>query len=108
MRSKPFDTISQSWLRYQDYVPLWTRDTDASQRRRRKGFTIVGLSLLIIILIPFVLLSLRGPSSEEGTSTIVHSGKWTKPPGLTIVALVFYGRRANVQILERYLRVRTP
>jgi len=33
-------------------------------------------------------------------------GRWRKPAGLTVVALVFYGRRANVQILERYLRVR--
>ena len=108
MRPNRFEGIAQSWARYQDYVPLWTRDSsEHRQQRRLKGFTIVGLSLLIIIFIPVFFLS-KGSGSEDG-NVVQHRHHqqvhWTKPSGLNIVALVFYGRRANVQILERYLRV---
>jgi hypothetical protein len=108
MRSKPFEPMQ--WLnRYQDYVPLWARDSDptTSSRKRLKGLTVISISLLIIILIPLLFFNF-GTVPEipipphQGIST---SGTWTKPAGLTVVALVFYGRRANVQILERYLRV---
>ena len=123
MRAKPFEAFSGSWInRYHDYMPLWARDggdtSPTASARRRKGCTIVALSILIIVLIPFILLSLGG-TTEDGTrwgssgvmsgdlrgSSNGGGGKWKKPAGLTVVALVFYGRRANVQILERYLRV---
>lgn len=118
MRAKPFEAFSQTWItRYHDYVPLWAREGDSSPAataRRRKGCTVIGLSILIIVLIPFILLSL-GTSTGDlmGNSTTAAElaggsrggSKWRKPAGLTVVALVFYGRRANVQILERYLRV---
>ena len=107
MRPKPFDAFSQGWFnRYQDYMLVWARDEDnSSTARRRKGCMIVALSILIIVLIPFILLGL-GTTTGEGVSELSRSGlKWSKPAGLHVVALVFYGRRANVQILERYLRV---
>jgi hypothetical protein len=108
MRSKPFEPMQ--WLnRYQDYVPLWARDSDpaTSSRRRLKGLTVISISLLITILIPLLFFNIGTVpeipiTPHKGVST---SGTWTKPAGLTVVALVFYGRRANVQILERYLRV---
>ena len=108
MRPKPFERMQ--WLnRYQDYVPLWARDSDpaTTSRRRLKGLTIISISLLIIILVPLLFFNIgtipEAPiAPHRGVST---SGAWTKPHGLKIVALVFYGRRANVQILERYLRV---
>jgi hypothetical protein len=98
------------WLnRYQDYVPLWARDSDpaTSSRRRLKGLTVISISLLITILVPLLFFNIGTVpdipiAPHKGVST---SGTWTKPAGLTVVALVFYGRRANVQILERYLRV---
>ena len=114
MRAKPFEAFSGSWInRYHDYVPLWAREggdsSPGASARRRRGCTIVGLSILIIVLIPFILLSLGGTTTGDlmgtGTSGELGGGKWRKPAGLTVVALVFYGRRANVQILERYLRV---
>src|SRR5277367_2551379 len=115
MRAKPFEAFSGTWInRYQDYVPLWAREGDSSPTataRRRKGCVIVGLSIVIIVLIPFILLSLGGTTGElMGSNTTwgelrgSNGGTWKKPAGLTVVALVFYGRRANVQILERYLR----
>jgi hypothetical protein len=122
MRAKPFEAFSGSWInRYHDYMPLWARDggdtSPTASARRRKGCTIVALSILIIVLIPFILLSLGGMTEDgtRGSTSGVMSGdlrgsnggggKWQKPAGLTVVAFVFYGRRANVQILERYLRV---
>lgn len=97
--------------RYQDYVPLWSKDVDGISRKRKlRGLTVVAISFLIILLIPLMFFGLGsdGHGTEEihsGTKGIAHSGNWRKPTGLTVVALVFYGRRANVQILERYLRV---
>ena len=112
MRKNLFEAFPQSWInQYQDYMPLWVRDGDISPMataRRRKGRTIVGLSILIIVLIPFILLSLGRTGEGIGNAKAELSpsnGPWSKPAGLTVVALVFYGRRANVQILERYLRV---
>jgi hypothetical protein len=103
MLSKHFEAISQLFLRYQDYVPLWSQNSDISSQRRRKSLIIVGIGFVVIILTAALLFSSRG--LEGSASQLVHGGNWTKPAGLTVVALVFYGRRANVQILERYLRV---
>jgi hypothetical protein len=115
IRSKPFSE-GFSWInRYQDYVPLWAKDTDATSRKRKlRGLTFVGISIFIILLIPLVFFGLGASDGTfvdasgggNGAKGLAHSGSWTKPKGLTVVALVFYGRRANVQILERYLRVR--
>jgi hypothetical protein len=99
--------------RYQDYVPLWSKDIDSTTRKRKlRAITVVGISFLIILLIPLVFF---GFGSSEGTEVVAsqgkgmaYSGNWRKPKGLMVVALVFYGRRANVQILERYLRVFYP
>jgi hypothetical protein len=99
--------------RYQDYVPLWSKDIDSTTRKRKlRAITVIGISFLIILLIPLVFF---GFGSSEGTEVVAsqgkgmaYSGSWRKPKGLMVVALVFYGRRANVQILERYLRVFYP
>ena len=107
MRSTLFTSVSKSW-RYQNYAPLWASSPQSSKEQRRRGFAIVGLCLLVISL-----LYLGGSVPDVRNSDKRHqqgeikpvSGSWTKPPGLTVVAHVFYGRRANVQILERYLRV---
>jgi hypothetical protein len=87
-------------------MPLWPKDSEQS-RRRFRGLTIMGVSLLLILFVSLLWLN------SGTTDGIVSNGQdvenlnngWKKPEGLQIVALVFYGRRANVQILERYLRV---
>jgi hypothetical protein len=62
--------------------------------------------LLFIIVLPVFPLGIGMPSLDISLSrTIEEPAGWQKPENLTIVALVFYGRRANVQLLERYLRV---
>jgi len=119
--SKPF---VEAWInRYQDYVPLWpTKDTDQTSRRRRlRGLTVLAISVLVVILVPLVFFGLGtadavvregggAAAGVGGANGVAHSGggRWRKPDGLMVVALVFYGRRANVQILERYLRVAFP
>jgi len=93
----------ENWFnRYTDYMPLWARDSDQSKRRFR-GLTIIGVSLLIVLLISVVWMNVGG--SVDGIASSNDVIGWRKPEGLQVVALVFYGRRANVQILERYLRV---
>ena len=102
------EALSKSFIsRYHDYMPLWARDSDSSQtlaQRRRRMCTIGVATLLVILLVPVFLLMFGGESKD---SQVVQAGgsSWEKPAGLTVVALVFYGRRQNVQILERYLRV---
>jgi Na+/proline symporter len=119
--SKPF---VEAWInRYQDYVPLWpAKDTDQTSRRRRlRGLTVLAISVLVVILVPLVFFGLGtadavvregggAAAAAGGANGVAHSGggSWRKPDGLMVVALVFYGRRANVQILERYLRVASP
>lgn len=39
---------------------------------------------------------------------IKQIAEWTPPPGMKVVALIFYGRRRFVSILDCYLKVRTP
>lgn len=74
----------------------------------------IGISILIILLILLVFSNLGSSdgtvdyTAGSGGKGIAHSGSWRKPKGLNVVALVFFGRRANVQILERYLRVIPP
>ena len=67
----------------------------------------VGIILFILVNTFFIngkstafTISSPGPSIHQDTQQ-----GWVKPNNLTVVALVFYGRRSNVQILERYLRV---
>lgn len=103
IRAKPFE----SWInRYQDYMPLWARESEQFHKRRFKALTLVGVSFLIILLVSLVWMN-SGVSDAivSGGQVLVSGGNWRKPAGLQVVALVFYGRRANVQILERYLRV---
>lgn len=105
------NSVIPSWLnRYQSYVPLWSKE-DLQTRRRIKGCTMIVITVLVIILIPMVFLNIGGGTeaevdvAEESPFVAPLTPSWTKPEGLTVVAMVFYGRRQNVQILERYLRV---
>ena len=100
----------ENWFyRYSDYMPLWARDNADQSKRRFKGITLIGVSLLFIVLVSVLWMSSGTRVSDMiGASADVSipvSQVWRKPAGLQVVALVFYGRRANVQILERYLRV---
>jgi len=62
--------------------------------------------LVFIIVLPVFPLDIGMPTLDIGSvRTAPEVVGWHKPENLTIVALVFYGRRANVQLLERYLRV---
>ena len=71
----------------------------------------IGICILIILLIPLLFFNLGSTegavdyTGAAGGGVAGGKGNWRKPVGLNVVALVFYGRRANVQILERYLRV---
>jgi hypothetical protein len=85
-------------------MPLWS-DSDGKPIRRQKALSILAVSLLII-LIPVTLLLLAGSNGEGLEQGELDGG--VKSAGLKVVGLVFYGRRANVQVLERYLRVPTP
>lgn len=68
---------------------------------------VLGVSLAVILVVSLLLWGGDGRGRVQGEAVREESG-WVKPAGLSVVALVFYGRRANVQILERYLRVRPP
>ncbi|KAH9994061.1 hypothetical protein F4779DRAFT_608328 [Xylariaceae sp. FL0662B] len=44
------------------------------------------------------------PASNLRLDSFAPEGGWKKPEGIKIVAMVFYGRRRNVDILDCYLR----
>src|SRR5579859_4960478 len=112
MLTNRLEKFRPSWIsRYSDYMPLWAKESEGSAtggRRRLRACTVILASVMIIILIPLVFLNMGGIATSRvyPHRGISYSGSWTKPHGMRIVALVFYGRRANVQVLERYLRVR--
>lgn len=45
---------------------------------------------------------------ERHIQEIKEIGEWTKPPGMKVIGLIFYGRRRFVSILDCYLKVRKP
>jgi len=81
-------------------MPLWARESEQFHKRRFKALTLAGVSFLIILLVSLVWLN-SGVSdaivSGGGKVSVSAGGNWRKPAGLQVVALVFYGRRANVQ-----------
>jgi hypothetical protein len=96
--------------RYQDYMPLRRQDSGSqgSPSKRSMRAVIILLSLVALLTISIFLSNIGAPSNVRDSPVngiASQSHPWTKPAGLKIVALIFYGRRANVQILERYLRV---
>jgi hypothetical protein len=98
--------------RYHEYMPLWN-DGEGKPIRRRKAVLgvlgVLGVSLVVILVASLLLWGDGGRRPRvQGGMVREEDGGWIKPAGLSVVALVFYGRRANVQILERYLRVRPP
>jgi hypothetical protein len=97
----------ESWLlaRYQDYVPLWKgREEGARRGKLRSATVLTGVGVVVFLLLMMVWIN----SGSLKVDNALASGNVAtgKPIGMEIVGLVFYGRRANVQILERYLRVR--
>ena len=103
--------------RYRDYVPLWFKEANfLSSRKQFK--VIVVVCLFMVFMITMHLQSketinvvtestIEIPVETVVQTPIITKESWKKPTRLTVVALVFYGRRENVQILERYLRVST-
>ena len=114
------------WGRPYHYFQNFTRKFD----RRRLVISIIaallGTVLAIVGLVHLVFwlktadeICTTWPVSEEGgrpytpilhqaderpqLESIAPSGGWKKPPGIKIVALIFYGRRRNVDILDCYL-----
>ena len=66
------------------------------------------VTFLVVLMIFITLIGMNRFYSDNhfgSGSVYAQSESWTKPQNLVVVALVFYGRRVNVQILERYLRV---
>lgn len=59
-------------------------------------------------------LHLRPPSIQNNQvldgniARLKEITEWEKPEGMKIVALVFYGRRRYVEILDCYLKVHLP
>jgi hypothetical protein len=102
------------WVgRYRSYVPLWNKDAELQPRRRLKVCSAIAVCFLVMVM-GLVFIRSGAPTEEvvvelppppPPPSEIVEPPRWKKPDGMTVVALVFYGRRQNVQILERYLRV---
>ncbi|KAI0380980.1 hypothetical protein F5Y04DRAFT_281326 [Hypomontagnella monticulosa] len=45
-----------------------------------------------------------GGSKQQQLASFAPAGGWKKPQGVRVVAMVFYGRRRNVDILDCYLR----
>jgi hypothetical protein len=87
------------------YTISWVKRRYSALGRRSKIWLGIGVGLFVLISLLFV----RNGNAVSSHLTkplkgYLHPG-WKKPKTLNVVALVFYGRRANVQILERYLRV---
>jgi hypothetical protein len=113
MPGKSFESLySAGWLsKYRNYMPLqWPSfESDVakstSPRRVRALLFVLASILLVFLVVVFFGYLVSVPSVAPSIQHSNTTSGWVKPPGLTIVALIFYGRRANVQILERYLRV---
>jgi|SRR5271154_3400435 len=99
------DEIDQMYQKPQ-YAVSWVRRRYSALGRRSKIWLGIWVGLFVVIS----LLSVRNGNAVSAShltkplKEYLHPG-WKKPKTLNVVALVFYGRRANVQILERYLRV---
>jgi len=102
------EALKRAWITAHQ---IWSQTEAPSSpfhnRRRLKWLVLAGLSMLVfIIVLPVFPLDIGMPTLDIGSvRTAPEVVGWHKPENLTIVALVFYGRRANVQLLERYLRV---
>lgn len=87
---------------------------DKRRGSNRVGFLTVFLMLLMLVLVTLGLRShdnmavLRFGSSRGGKPGLSDPNdlrRWKPPKGRRIVALVFYGRKENVSILDCYLKV---
>lgn len=114
MPARSFELGAGEWLsKYRNYVPLqWSFDSEVtkSSSRRFRAIAFLGGAFVIILIATLFIFNLGSITSVNTKDDGPHGGSvtaygWTKPAGLMVVAIVFYGRRSNVQILERYLRV---
>ena len=92
----------------------------------RRLATLSTFSLLVFLILSFHLISRNQSGSNSSWLDIYHSkshsirhnhaldgniahlkevAEWDKPKGMKVVALVFYGRRRYVEILDCYLKV---
>ena len=84
-------------------VRLW------AERKWKKtpSFKVAYLTYALIVAVTlFALLLLSPLGNEPRRSASKASGvaKWSKPEGFKIIGLVFFGRRATLEILDCYLK----
>ena len=96
----PADSIQSTWY---NTVRLWTK----KPRQNIPSLKVVHIKYVLVVLATLfavLLLSSLGvdlPRNPWNPSQVVQ---WSKPEGFKIIGLVFFGRRATVEILDCYLK----
>ena len=88
-----------------------TKFSANNDTKRRRWFTIVAVFLVLAILLAggnhyrnnYGELAFPTSDGPTGHSTKLENKEFTKPKGIKIIGLVFFGRRNRVEMLRCYL-----